>query len=55
MQVGYQSLTPISTTMSGSLTGKGTDIVNKITSYTFSLTINDGLNSNGKIRIKLPV
>ena len=54
-QVGYQSLTPIATTMSGTLTGRGSDVVNRLTSFTFSITINDGLSTGGKIRIKLPV
>ena len=54
LQVGYQSLTPISTTLSGSLTGRGSEVVNKITSYTFSIIINDALSPSGKIRIRLP-
>lgn len=54
MQVGYQSLTAAATTLTGSFTSRGTDIVNKITSYTLSVTINDSLSSNGKFRIKFP-
>lgn len=54
LQVGFQSLTPISTTMSGSLAGRVSETVNRMTSFTFSITINDALSSNGKIRFRLP-
>jgi len=54
MQVGYQSLTAIATTLAGALTSRGTDIVNKMTTYTMSVTINDPLTSSGKIRIRFP-
>lgn len=54
MQVGYQVLTPVATTLSGSLIARSSEVVNKATSMTFSVTINDGLSSSGKLRIKLP-
>ncbi len=54
MQVGYQAVTAVSTTLVASLTARGTDVVNKVTTYTFSVTINDALSSTGKIRIKFP-
>lgn len=54
MQVGYQSLSAVHTTLTGALTARGTDIINKITTYTLNVAINDPLSSNGKIRIKFP-
>lgn len=55
MQVGYQSLTAVTSTVSGELVAMGTNVVNKVTVYTLNVTINDGLSSNGKIRVKFPV
>ncbi len=54
MQVGYQAVTAVSTTLVAALTARGTDVVNKVTTYSFNITINDALSSAGKIRIKFP-
>jgi hypothetical protein len=54
MQIGYQTITPIATTLTASLTSRGTDVINRNTSYTFSVTISDSMSSTGKIRIKFP-
>jgi hypothetical protein len=54
MQVGYQTITAASTTLSGSLTERGNEIVNKVTTYTFSVTITDALSPTGKLRLKFP-
>jgi hypothetical protein len=54
MQIGYQTITPIATTLTASLTSRGTDVINRNTSYTFSITISDSISSTGKIRIRFP-
>lgn len=54
MQVGYQSLTAVSTVLSGVFVSRGTDVVNKVTSYTISVTINDPLSPTAKLRIRFP-
>jgi len=55
MQVGYQILTAIpSTTITGALSSRGSPIVNRVTTYTFSITLNDPIGGSGKIRITFP-
>lgn len=55
MQVGYQSLTAVASMVSGEIVVMGTNVVNKVTTYTLNLTINDALSANGKIRAKFPL
>lgn len=53
-QIGYQTLTAVPSTLSVSLQSQGSTVVNANTSYTFSVTINDGLASTGKFKIIFP-
>lgn len=53
-QIGYQTLTAVSSTLSVSLQSQGSPVVNVNTSYVFSVTINDGLTTSGKFKIIFP-
>lgn len=54
MQVGFQTLTPIPTTLTASLISRNSDIVNRNTSYVFSIIISDPISPTGKIVITFP-
>ncbi len=53
MQYGTQTLTPLPTTLTASLT-RASDVVNKNTTYVFTITTSDPMSPTGKIRVKFP-
>ena len=54
MQIGSTTLTPLPTTLTAALTSRSSDIVNKNTTYVFTITTSDPMSSTGKIRVKFP-
>jgi hypothetical protein len=54
MQYGTQTLTPLPTTLTASLASRMSDVVNKNTTYVFTITTSDPMSPTGKIRVKFP-
>jgi hypothetical protein len=54
MQVGYQSISAVPSTLTPALFGRTSGVVNVVTAYTFTVVLTDGLGSTGRIRIMFP-